>query len=126
MYSLMIDIVKERIYIELSGNLTLEEIERYVDDLYKLTRKFEPQTYSMLIMTNRLDPLSQNNLPHFQKAVELALIWAGDIAVVNGNRTITLFQMKKIEAEARKITKSDTKIMRFKTRNDALKYLNRV
>ncbi len=125
MYSLMIDVVKEMVYIELSGYLAYEEIVKYVNDLKKLTLQFESKIYSMLVISNRLDPISQYNLPHLQKAVELALSWAGDIAVVNGNRTITLFQMKRIEAEARKITNSDTKIMRFKTRNDALRYLYR-
>ncbi len=123
MYNFMIDIVRNTVYVELSGYLSFEQIMQYVDDLNYLKDKFEPRMYSMLVMANRLDPLAQENLPHFQKATELALSWANRIAVVNGNRTLTLFQLKRIESSARKVICTDTKIMRFKTKKDALIFL---
>ena len=123
MYNFMIDIVRNMVYVELSGSLSFEQIMQYVDDLTYLKDKFDAKMYSLLVMANRLDPLSQDNLPHFQKATELALSWADKIAVVNGNRTLTLFQVKRIEESARKVICTDTKIMRFKTKKDALIYL---
>lgn len=125
MYNFMVDIVREIVFIELSGSLSIEQIKEYVNDIHQLTLKFESKRYSMLILANRLDPISQYAIPHFRKAIEKALAWANKIAVVNGNRTITLIQMKRIEAEARAIIHSDTKIMRFKTKKEALIYLCR-
>ena len=123
MYNLIIDVVNKIEFIELLGSLAYDQIKSYVSDLHKITDRHETKLYSMLIMANRLDPLSQNNLPHFQEAIEIALSWADKIAVVNGNRTLTLIQMKRIESEARKLVNTDIKIMRYKSKNDALKYI---
>ncbi|MDF2544432.1 MAG: hypothetical protein K0S47_4150 [Herbinix sp.] len=123
MHKIIVDVLSEIVFIELSRNFQTESIKDYVADLNKLTVRFDARTYSMLILADRLDPLSQESIPEFQKVIEIALTWSKKIAVVHGNRTLTLMQMKRIEAEARKKTNSEIKVMRFITKYDAIQYL---
>lgn len=126
MYNLMVDVVNDLVIIELYGSLSEQEINAYVEDLQKITKKYESKLYSILIIANRLHPLSQKNIPNFKRATQLVLIWAKSIAVVNGNRTLTLYQMKRIVAEVREQSKLETPLIRFRTRKEAMEYIFKV
>ncbi len=123
MYNLMIDMVKDMVIIELSGSLSKEQIDEYVFALQKVTNKYESKIFSIIILANRLHPIAQQNIPNFERAAEILLSWANKIAVVNGNRTLTLYQMKRIETEVRKKLNADTPVMRFRTRKEAFNFM---
>ena len=124
LFDLLIDVPKNRVFIDLYGYFSFEHIKEFVDHLNQLTDAFQPNTCSILVMENRLAPISQDNLTYMQKATEILLPWADKIAVVNSNRTLTHIQMKRIVAEVSKVINVNDNVKRFKTKNDALKYLN--
>jgi hypothetical protein len=126
MYRINLDVINKIICIEVSGSMTLDEIHSSINDFSDLVSKFQQRQYSMLILAQRLDPISQDNLPVFQCLIELALTWAERIAVVNGNRTITKMQLKRIESDIRNKLKSDTPLKRFHIIAEAMNYLDRV
>ena len=126
MYRINLDVINKIICIEVSGSMSLKEINEFIIDLYDWVNKFQKKQYSMLIMAQRLDPLSQDNLPVFEKVLEIALIWANEIVFVYGNRTVTRMQLSRIEAEVRKKINSNTPIIRFQYIHEAENYLNRI
>lgn len=123
MYRINLDVINKIICIELSGSISLNEINTYLAEIKDLVNKFERGRYSMLILAQRLDPFAQNCLPVVQQITEIILNWAHKIAVVNGNRTLTKMQLRRTETEARKKVSSDTPIMRFQVINEAMNYL---
>jgi hypothetical protein len=104
----------------------MKEINNFIFDIDDLVSKFVQRQYSMLIMAQRLDPLSQDNIPVFQQLLVIALKWANKVVFVNGNRTVTRMQLSRIETEARRRTNSNTPIVKFNLINEALNYLNRI
>ncbi len=124
MYRINLDVIKKIIFIEASGSISLEEIKKGLADLSNLIYKLDRRQYSMLFLEQRLDPFSQECLEVTQKALILVLEWAKKIAVVYGNRTVTKMQAKRVEAEARKEVISNIPIMRFRTIDEAMKYIN--
>lgn len=125
MYRINIDDINKIICIELSESMSWKEINNFIVDINNLVIMFPQKQYKVLVMTQRLDPLSQDNIPVFQQAVEIALKWAKEIVIVKGNRTVTRMQLSRIESEAIKITNSSTPITRFQYINEAVNYLNR-
>jgi hypothetical protein len=125
-YRINLDVINKIIYIEVSGSMSMKEINNFLVDIKDLVNRFRQRQYSMLIMAQRLDPLSQNNIPLFQQVIEIALNWADKVVIVNGNRTVTRMQLSRIEAEARNRTSSNTPIVRFHVINEAVNYLNRI
>ena len=126
MYRINLDVINKIICIELSGSLTLNEINHFIVDIDDLVNKFRQGLYSMLIMAQRLDPLSQDNIPIFQHVLELALSNANKVVIVNDNRTLTRMQLARLEIEARKKTNSKIQIVIFHAINEAMNYLNRI
>jgi hypothetical protein len=124
MYRFNLDANNKVIYIELSGSISLEEINACINDLRNLASNHSQRMYSILFITQKLDPFSQVNLPAIQHAFEIALNWANKIAFVYGNRTITRMQLRRIESYAREKLNSDTPVLRTTVLNDAMTYLN--
>jgi hypothetical protein len=106
--------------------MSSKEINNFIVDINDLVSKFVQRQYSMLMMAQRLDPLSQDNIPVFQQVLEIALKWANKVVIVNGNRTVTRMQLSRIETEARKRINSNTPIVNFHVINEAVNYLNRI
>lgn len=126
MYRINLDVINKIICIEVSGSMSMKEINNFIFDIDDLVSKFVQRQYSMLIMAQRLDPLSQDNIPVFQQLLVIALKWANKVVFVNGNRTVTRMQLSRIETEARRRTNSNTPIVKFNLINEALNYLNRI
>lgn len=126
MYRINLDVINKIICIDVSGSMSSKELNKFIVDINDLVIKFEQKQYSMLIMAQRLDPLSQDNLPVLQQVAEIALQWADKIVIVNGNRTVTRMQLSRIVNEARKRIKSNTPIVKFHVINEAVNYLNRI
>lgn len=124
MYRINLDVVNKIFYIEASGSISSEDIKSAVADLKNLIDKLDRRQYSMLFLEQGLDPFSQDSLPAIQKALELVLDWAKKIAVVSGNRKVTQMQVKRIESEARKELNISIPIMRFRSVDEALNYIN--
>jgi hypothetical protein len=106
--------------------MSSKEIYNFIVDINDLVNKFHQGQYSMLIMAQRLDPLSQGNIPLFQQVMETALKWADKVVIVNGNRTVTRMQLSRIEIEARNKINSNTPIIKFHVITEAVNYLNRI
>jgi hypothetical protein len=106
--------------------MSLTEINNFIVDINDLVNKFVQREYSMLIIAQRLDPLSQDNIPVFLQVAEIALKWANRIAIVYGNRTVTRMQLSRIATEARERLNSNTPIVSFQVINEAVNYLYRI
>ncbi len=124
MYRINLDMVNKVIYIEASGFISQGDINYILVTLCNIMDRFDKGQYSVLFLEHRLDPLPQDNLQLAKKALELVLCWAKKVAAVSGNRTITMMQAKRIEAEARKEIDSNIPIMRFQTIIEAMNYIN--
>ncbi len=126
MYRVNLDVINKIICIEVSGSMSLKEINNLVVDIDDLVTKFHQGQYSMLIKAQRLDPISQENIPAFQQVMEIALKWANEVVIVYGNRTVTRMQLSRMETDARTKTNSNTPIVIFHVMNEAINYLNRI
>jgi hypothetical protein len=126
MYRINLDIIYKIICIEISGSITIDEINTYIKEIGELVNIFRPNQYSMLLSVRRLDPFPQDSLPIVQKAFELSLNWAKKIAIVNGNRIITKIQLERIVSTSRENIKSDIQILQFHTIREAMNYLNKI
>lgn len=124
MYRINLDVINKIIYIEASGSISGEEIKNAISNLSIILDKFDRRQYSILFFEQRLDPFSQEHLPEIRNALGVVLGWAKKIAVVNSTRTVTKMQVKRIEAEVRKVVSSNIPIMRFQTLNEAMNYIN--
>ena len=124
MYHIGIDIIKKYLIIEISGPMSLEEVQEYIKDLTETVHKFEDKELSMLIIATRMDPLAQQCLPIFKAAFRLALTHMNKVAVVH-SRFVTQMQMRRIEEEVSTEVRTDRMIRRFKTKKEALEYLSK-
>lgn len=123
MYRINLDVVNNIVFIELAGSLQENEVSSYLYDLETLMGKFGTKELSIVVLAQRLDPLSQDIKIKFQKAIQIVINNAKKVAVVHGNRFMTKSQMKLIEQKVREVTDSDTKIARFSNRKDAMDYI---
>ena len=123
MYHIGIDVIRKYIIIEVSGHMTMNEVQEYVKDLTDTIYKYEDKELSMLIMAQRMDPLSQECLPTFKEAIRVTLTRIKKMAVVH-TRFVTQMQMRRIEEEVCGELKMNCMIRRFKTKREAMNYLN--
>ena len=122
MYSINTDHVDKIIYIELSGVMDKEEVETYASEVNTLLSQLESKEYSMYANLVKLDPVSQDSLPYLITASKNSLRRLRKIATVH-KRTVTLMQMRKIETNAKEGDFIENKIMRFRSRIEAMHYL---
>lgn len=126
MYRINLDNNKKIICIDISGSMSLDEIYSFINEFSDLVSKFNQRQFSILILANRLDPISQDNVVVFQQIIEIAHIWANKIAVVYGNRIITKMQLTRIESEIRNKLNSDTPLKGFYIISEAMNYLSKI
>lgn len=123
MYRINIDVIKKLLIVEISGRMPLEEVQVYINDLTATVKKFDEKELSMLILAQRMDPLPQECINLFKEAIILLLTSLKKVAVVH-SRFVTQMQMRRLEEEVKTENIIEGTIMRFKTKKDALQYLN--
>jgi hypothetical protein len=123
MYSIDVDTTNRIINIVLAGSVSIQEIEAYAKEIYDLFYNAKEKEYSILASLGRLDPVSQDCIPHLTEAMKIALMRANKIATVH-KRVVTQMQMHKIERDAKSdILNTDNKVMRFSSMREAINYL---
>lgn len=122
LYSIKTDHVDKIIYIELSGIMSKDEVIAYTTEVNTLLSQLESKEYSMYANLAKLDPVSQDSLPYLITASKNSLLSLRKIATVH-KRTVTHMQMRKIETNANEGDLIINKIMRFRSRIEAMHYL---
>lgn len=122
MYQINLDITNNILCIEVSGSLNREEVIAYLNDIMEITNKFGAKELSMIVYSQRLDPLPQECVPIFSKITEIAVTHMKKVAVVH-SRTVTQMQMKRLETEVCRMLDTEPRIFRFKTKKQAWDYL---
>jgi hypothetical protein len=123
MFQIEVDKQKKLIQLRFSGQINPEHISINEEALMKELQQFEPGEVAVLVLAERMEPVSQENIPTITKAIYLLKAHARRIASVHKN-VITRMQMGRIEAEPWKEEyKELPSIQRFRTEKEALEYL---
>ncbi|HWT73878.1 MAG TPA: hypothetical protein VN258_04045 [Mobilitalea sp.] len=122
MYHITLDITSKIIFIEFTGGMNVDEINAYINDLLEIIDKFSNKELSMLVLAQRMDVIPQNCLQNFMKTTEITLTRFKKVAAVH-SRFVTQMQMKRLEAEVYNNINTETRILRFKSKKEALDYL---
>lgn len=122
MYSINIDKETKLVQVELSGFMNQEEVEAYAAEIISILDQLKTKEYSLYAQVGRLDPISQDSIPFLTEVTKKSLLQMKKIASVH-SRTLTRMQMQRIEAIARSAHNIENQILRFRTRGEAMSYL---
>ena len=124
MHTIHVDYTKKIITFEVAGILDLDSVKAFTHDLEEALYQFGPKEVSILACMELLDPVAQNCLPYMADSIAKAIAHARKIASVH-KRVITRMQMERIEKSVYTGSEDQIRIVRFSTRQQAMRYLLR-
>ena len=123
MYKIDVDKDNKIINIELSGHMQLEELETYTTEIIEIINHFNKNEVLILASMERLDPVSQANLPICIENLTALSAYIKKIAFVH-KRVVTRIQQERIVKAVNVKNGRNLPAMSFNTKNDALKFLH--
>lgn len=122
MYSVNVDKVRKIIKMEVSGFMKAEEAKSFIAETESAMKQFKSKEAVMLVKLEDMKPTSQDVLPILMAGLNDALSTVKKIASVHSS-ALTQMQMKRVEDEVHGSNKASGGIIRFKSEEDAIKYL---
>lgn len=118
MYKVEVDKTNKIIKTEVSGFVKIDEVNQLHSELQKAIMQFSPKEAMFIANMADYKPASPEVLPVMQKIQELVATSGKKVAVIHAS-AISQMQLKRVGEEAH----VNDKITRFKSEEEALKYL---
>jgi uncharacterized iron-regulated protein len=122
MYTIQLDIQRNKLEIMFRGHIDLDELLAYTNDVFKIISKSELSQLLVLVDIEKLDPFSQECLDTCINGLAEASYYIKKMAVVY-KKVVTRMQFKRIIYSVNSQTKGKLLYQLFMTRIDALTYL---
>lgn len=122
MYTIQLDIQRNKLEIVFRGHIGLDELQAYTNDVFKIILADEQSQFLVLVDIEKLDPFSQECLDTCISGLAETSYYIKKMAIVY-KKVVTRMQFKRIIDSVNSLTKSKLPYQLFSTRIDALTYL---